>query len=153
MSSYDQLRTSPANRLWHRSKLLDNYELTQAFVTAHRASVLDPEPHLAGGLLLYPYDMNDYESRSDISGCRLYGRANDTGSAHRWDSGWVPAAMAALYQDSLSLPPGPRTLETTSPATAGQDAADGVRVTVRLRFSPPVRGGAEPLEPAGERWR
>ena len=30
---------------------------------------------------------------------------------HRWDSGWVPAAVAALYQDSLSLPPGPNPQE------------------------------------------
>jgi len=23
--------------------------------------------------------------------------------AHRWDSGWVPIALAALYQDSANL--------------------------------------------------
>ena len=59
-----------------------------------------------GGYGLYPQDMADYESLLSSQGvgctrglCRLV--------AHSWDSGWVPAAAAALYQDSLSLPPGP----------------------------------------------
>ena len=26
-----------------------------------------------------------------------------TAMSHRWDSGWMPLAMAALYQDSINL--------------------------------------------------
>ena len=72
----------------------------------HKTPFMTKDRIWLGGYGYYPYDMDDYESRSDIPGRRVYGRANEQ-VAHSWDSGWVPAAVAALYQDSLSLPPGP----------------------------------------------
>ncbi len=31
------------------------------------------------------------------------GSLSGPGSLHRWDSGWLPIAMAALYQDNINL--------------------------------------------------
>ena len=48
--------------------------------------------------------MTDYAALLTSQGI-LYTAGPSQLVPHRWDSGWVPAAVAALYQDSLSLPP------------------------------------------------
>ena len=83
-----------------------NYQLTNAFVTAHDAPFLTSNRIWIEGGSLYPGDVSDYSSLLTTVGI-----AHTTGQtlsvAHRWDSGWMPAALAALYQDSLNQPASP----------------------------------------------
>jgi hypothetical protein len=44
--------------------------------------------------------MTDYDALLTSEGI-LHTNGPSQYMAHRWDSGWVPEALAALYQDSL----------------------------------------------------
>jgi len=50
---------------------------------------------------VFSADASDYDALLTSEGV-----AHTTGAsqpiAHRWDSGWVPAALAALYRDSIA---------------------------------------------------
>ena len=106
MTSYNQLGTSPQTAYGTNENYLDNYDLTQAFVNKYKGPFLTQNRIWLGGYYYYSYDVNDYESRLTSAGV-AFTAGPMTQVQHRWDSGWVPAAVAALYQDSLSLPPGP----------------------------------------------
>ena len=106
MSSYDYYGSSPATAYGTEANFANNYQLSQAFVAAHRTPFMTKDRIWLGGYGLYPQDMADYESLLSSQGV-VYTAGPMQLVAHSWDSGWVPAAVAALYQDSLSLPPGP----------------------------------------------
>jgi hypothetical protein len=53
-----------------------------------------------GGYDAFPTDMSDYDSLLTAEGI-AHTTETATVMAHRWDSGWVPIALTALYQDSL----------------------------------------------------
>ena len=46
--------------------------------------------------------MSDYDARLTSTGI-LHTTETPTVMLHRWDSGWVPDALAALRQDSVNL--------------------------------------------------
>ena len=84
-----------------------NYRLTTAFVdAAHKAPFLSQNRIWIGGYADYQPDDTDYAALLTSEGI-AHTTETPTSMAHRWDSGWVPTAMAALYQDSLNLSPGP----------------------------------------------
>ena len=82
-----------------------NYRLTTAFVDAHKAPFLNQNRIWIGGYADYQADDTDYAALLTSEGI-AHTTETPTSMAHRWDSGWVPIAMAALYQDSLNLSPG-----------------------------------------------
>jgi hypothetical protein len=82
-----------------------NYRLTTAFVDAHKAPFLNQNRIWIGGYADYQADDTDYDALLTSEGI-AHTTETPTSMAHRWDSGWVPIAMAALYQDSLNLSPG-----------------------------------------------
>jgi S-formylglutathione hydrolase FrmB len=82
-----------------------NYRLTTAFVDAHKAPFLSQNRIWIGGYADYQPDDTDYAALLTSEGI-AHTTETPTSMAHRWDSGWVPIAMAALYQDSLNLPSG-----------------------------------------------
>ena len=79
-----------------------NYQLTQAFVDARKAPFVADNRIWIGGFNLYQQDVSDYNAMLTTEGIQHSTEA-PTNMAHRWDSGWVPLAMAALYQDSIHL--------------------------------------------------
>jgi len=78
-----------------------NYRLAQAFIDAHRAPFLMRNRLWIEGGSVFSADASDYDALLTSEGV-----AHTTGAsqpiAHRWDSGWVPAALAALYRDSIA---------------------------------------------------
>jgi len=80
-----------------------NYRLTQSFVDANKGPFLNANRIWIGSYGLYQTDMADYDALLTAEGIQ-HTTETPTSMAHRWDSGWVPLAMAALYQDSLNLP-------------------------------------------------
>ena len=55
-----------------------------------------------GSYSLYQTDVSDYGSILTSEGI-VHSTETPQYMAHRWDSGWMPIALAALYQDSLNL--------------------------------------------------
>ena len=47
--------------------------------------------------------MSDYDALLTSEGI-AHATETPTSMAHRWDSGWVPIALAALEQESLNVP-------------------------------------------------
>jgi hypothetical protein len=80
-----------------------NYELTSAFVTAHKTPFLTSNRIWVEGGSLYATDVSNYDSLLTSAGI-LHTTGQTQSVPHRWDSGWMPVALAALYQDSLKLP-------------------------------------------------
>ena len=106
MSSYDYYGSSPATAYGTEANFANNYQLSQAFVAAHRTSFMTKDRIWLGGYGLYPGEMLHYEALLTSEGVHFTAGPMQL-VAHRWDSGWVAVAVAGLYQDSLSLPPGP----------------------------------------------
>jgi hypothetical protein len=107
MSSYDQYGWSPAENYGTEANFANNYQLTAAFLAAHAAPFEAQDRIWIGGYSYFQQDMSDYDALLTSEGM-----AHTTGPsqylAHSWDSGWIPAALAALYQDSLAYTiPGP----------------------------------------------
>jgi hypothetical protein len=102
MSSYDQFGTDSAANYGTQANFQANYELTPAFVAAYKGPFLSSNRIWIGGYGLYQTDDADYEALLTSEGI---GHSAETPQymPHRWDSGWLRIALAALYQDSLEL--------------------------------------------------
>jgi hypothetical protein len=105
MSSYGQYGDSAAG-YGTDANFQANYRLTQAFVDARKGPFLNSNRIWIGGYALYQTDMSDYDALLTSEGIK-HTTETPTSTTHSWTSGWVPLALAALYQDSLNLPPGP----------------------------------------------
>jgi hypothetical protein len=103
MSAYDEFGADSAAGYGTDANFQANYRLTASFVDAHKGPFLSSNRIWIGGYSLYGTDVSDYDSLLTSEGI-----AHTTGTpqqaAHRWDSGWVPEALAALNQDSINLP-------------------------------------------------
>ena len=103
MSSYDEYGSSSAASYGTEANFEANYELTTAFLDAHKAPFLSQNRIWIGGYNAFQTDISDYDALLTSEGIP-HTMGPSQLIAHRWDSGWVPAALAALYQDSLRLP-------------------------------------------------
>ncbi len=106
MNSYDEYGPSSSVNYGLEANFETNYELTSTFVGAHKAPFLNENRIWIGGYSAFPTDISDYDSLLTSQGI-AYTTGPSQYLAHRWDSGWVPAALAGLYQDSINLPPSP----------------------------------------------
>jgi hypothetical protein len=102
MSSYNQNGASPSYGT--QANFASNYQLTRSFVDARKAPFLTNNRIWIGGYNVFKTDVSDYDALLKSEGI-IHTMGPSQLIAHRWDSGWVPAALSALYQDSLSLPP------------------------------------------------
>jgi Putative esterase len=102
MSSYDQFGADSAQNYGTDANFQANYRLTTAFVDAHKTPFLSNNRIWVGGYNLYQPDDTDYNALLTSEGI-VHSSLMQSYPAHSWDSGWVPAAMAALYQDSINL--------------------------------------------------
>jgi S-formylglutathione hydrolase FrmB len=104
MSSYDQYDGTVTN-YGTDANFQASYRLTAAFVQAHAAPFQSSNRIWIGGYSLYQQDMSAYDKLLTAAGIE-HSTENPTPAAQSWDSGWVPQAIAALYQDSLNPPAG-----------------------------------------------
>ena len=102
MSSYDLFGSNSASNYGTDANFQANYRLTAAFVDVHKGPFLINNRIWIGGYNLFPTDDSDYNNLL-ASEAIVHSHVSQQYSAHSWDSGWVPAAMAALYQDSVNL--------------------------------------------------
>jgi hypothetical protein len=106
MSSYNQFGADSAAGYGTDANFQANYRLTTAFVDAHKGPFLSSNRIWIGGYSLYGTDDSDYDRLLTSEGI-AHSTETPQSMAHRWDSGWVPIALAALRQDSANLPPTP----------------------------------------------
>ena len=102
MSSYDELGSDPAANYGTDANFQANYRLTTAFVDSLKTPFLANNRIWIGGYSLFQSDMSDYDNLLTSEGI-AHSTETPQDVAHRWDSGWVPMALAALYQDSINL--------------------------------------------------
>jgi hypothetical protein len=100
-SSYNQFGQDSAANYGTDANFQANYRLTNAFVYAHRAPFLTSNRIWIGGYGVYQAEDADYDARLSSEGI-VHSTETPQYMAHRWDSGWISIALAALYQDSLS---------------------------------------------------
>ena len=105
MSSYGQFWGS-ANEYGTDANFQANYRLTPIFLEAHKLPFISNNRIWIGGYQAFQPDMSDYDALLNSEGI-AHTTETPTPMPHRWDSGWVQIALAALSQDSQNL--------TTSP--------------------------------------
>ena len=103
MSAYDQFSANSAASYGTDANFQANYRLTMSFVDAHKGPFLSNNRIWIGGYSLYGTDVADYDRLLTSEGIP-HTTETPTSTSHRWDSGWVPQALAALRQDSINLP-------------------------------------------------
>ena len=103
MDSWDG--TPPAPNYGTLANYHANYQLTSSFVNQYSAPFKTANRIWIGGYSLYQQDLSDYDAILTAAGV-VHSYGPNQSAAHAWTSGWVPTAMAALYQDSLALPGG-----------------------------------------------
>lgn len=102
MSTYNGLGCDPAANYGTDANYQANYRLTTAFVDSRKAPFLSNNRIWIGGYSLYQTDVSDYGAILNSEGI-AHSTETPQYMTHRWDSGWMPIAMAALYQDSINL--------------------------------------------------
>jgi hypothetical protein len=102
MSSYDEYGGNPTASYGTNANFQDNYELSPAFLQAHEGPFTTSNRIWIGGYAAFQTDDSDYDALLTAEGIE-HTTETPTYMAHRWDSGWVPLALAALYQDSVNL--------------------------------------------------
>jgi Putative esterase len=102
MTSYSAFGADSQSGYGTDANFQANYRLTTAFVDARKAPFLSENRIWIGGYGDYQPDDAAYDALLTSEGI-AHSTETPTAMAHRWDSGWVPLALAALYQDSTSL--------------------------------------------------
>jgi Putative esterase len=125
MSSYNQYATA-ALSYGTDGNFQVNYRLTSAFIAARKAPFVAKNRIWIGGYALFGTDMNDFNNLLDREGIQHLTEV-PTPMAHSWDSGWVPMALSALYENSQDLngkvyPEAPPVSETSGAIRAAQPA-------------------------------
>jgi hypothetical protein len=101
MSSYNEYTGSAAS-YGTANNFQSSYRLTPALVGAYKAPFLSENRLWIGGYDLFGTDVDDFNNLLKDEGV-AHSTEVPTRMAHRWDSGWVPLAMSALYKDSQDL--------------------------------------------------
>jgi S-formylglutathione hydrolase FrmB len=102
MSSYDYLGSDPAANYGTDANFQANYRLTASFLAAHKTGFTTNNRIWIGGYNLFQQDVSDYDALLTSQGI-VHTDGPSLLMNHAWGSGWVPEALAALYQDSLKL--------------------------------------------------
>ncbi len=101
MSSYNQYTGSAAS-YGTAANFQTSYRLTPAFVDAHKTPFLCQNRLWIGSYNLFGTDVNDFNNLLNREGIE-HSTEVPTPMAHRWDSGWVPVGLSALYKQSQNL--------------------------------------------------
>jgi Putative esterase len=101
MSSYNQYAGSAASYGTATNFQL-SYRLTPAFINARKAPFVAQDRIWIGGYDLFGTDVNAFNRLLNRDGVEHLMEV-PTPMAHRWDSGWLPIALSALYENSQNL--------------------------------------------------
>jgi hypothetical protein len=118
MSSYAQFGSSSENEYGTNANFQTNYQLTPSFLNAHKAPFLNSNRIWIGGYNAFQTDIADYDALLTSTGIEHTTEAPQQ-MAHRWDSGWVQIALAALSQDSAAV------VAVAVPSTSGAPSISG----------------------------
>ena len=102
MTSTDAYGSTEEAEYGSEANYADNYELTPSFVAAHKAPFTTADRIWVGGYALFQKDVTDYGALLTTAGIE-HMTGVPVQMVHRWDSGWVPDALAALEQLSAGL--------------------------------------------------
>ena len=102
MSTYDEYCCDADTDYGTNANFQANYELTPAFLAAHEAPFLNSNRIWIGSGTAFVQDVTDYDALLTSEGIE-HTTVGPEDLAHTWDGGWVPLALAGLYQDSLGL--------------------------------------------------
>ena len=102
MGSYTAFGSSTTDAYGTDANFQANYRLTPAFLDAHKDPFLKNNRIWIGGYQVFQTDVSDYDALLTSEGI-VHSTETPTAMAHSWDSGWVPLALTALYQDSVNL--------------------------------------------------
>ena len=100
--SYDALGSSEATAYGTNANFLANYQLSQNFVNTYAAPFAQQKRLWIGGYYYFDWDVYNNYAPELTNAHVLYDAESATQMAHNWGSGWVPGALAALYQDSIN---------------------------------------------------
>jgi hypothetical protein len=103
-TAYDQFGSTSANCYGTDANFQANYRLTATFLDSHKGPFLTQNRIWIGGYDGFQTDMTNYDALLTSTGI-LHSTATPQHMTHRWDSGWVPIALAALRQNSVNLTP------------------------------------------------
>ena len=108
---------------------------------AARAAPFQTENRIEiGGYSLFGPDMSDYDALLTSLGV-AHTTAPPEYAAHLWDSGWMPEALATLYQDSLNL--SVKSLSSSTSLTSSTDKSTfGQALTLTATVSSSFSDGA-----------
>jgi hypothetical protein len=102
MSAYDEYGPGPAACYGTDANFQANYRLTRQFVDARRTPFLQNRRIWIGRGPVFTDNVSRYDSILAAAGlCYAAGTALD--SPHRWDGGWLPAALDGLRRCSTEL--------------------------------------------------
>lgn len=101
MSSYDQFGADSADNYGTDANFQTNYRLTQSFLVADETPFLTNNRIWIGSYNAFEQDVADYDTLLTSVGI-IHTTGTPQNIPHRWDSGWVPGALTALYQDSIN---------------------------------------------------
>lgn len=102
MSTHDEYGPGSANCYGTDANFQANYRLTNQFVGARRTPFLQHCRIWIGQGPIFMSSVSRYESMLAAAGIRYAARAA-LDSPHRWDGGWLPAALAGLQECSIEL--------------------------------------------------
>jgi hypothetical protein len=102
MSTYDKYGSSSAGSYGTDTNFQANYRLTTSFMQARKAPFRSNNRIWIGGYSDFQTDMSNYNTLLTSEGV-AHSTQTPQLVAHRWDSGWVSMALAALRQDSINL--------------------------------------------------
>lgn len=115
-SSYSDYGVSSENSYGTDANFQDNYRLTMSFMEAHKSPLMAHPRIWIGDYANFFNDVTDFNSV--LTGFSIpFMAETPTNMTHRWDSGWVPLALAALSQMSPALYP------TTTPSSPSSTSA------------------------------
>lgn len=80
-----------------------NYRLTAAFVQAHKTPFLSNNRIWISGYNVFQREVANLHAFLATNGIVHTYSPQVLRPAHAWDSGWVPDAVAGLYQNSINL--------------------------------------------------
>jgi Putative esterase len=105
MSRYDEYGAASAYDT--QTNFGSQYELTRSFIHAHSRPFRKQNRIWIGGYSVFGTDVADYDMLLTQAGIK-HTMGPSKYVAHRWDSGWIPAALVALHEDSQKLRAVPR---------------------------------------------
>ena len=143
MSSYDEYIRS-ANNYGTDANFQASYRLNTAFVDAHKSPFLTKNRIWIGGYNAFQSDISDYDALLTSEGI-LHTMGPSQQIAHRWNSGWVPQALAALHQDSIQQHPPVIGTSSVSPTTV----TAGSQITFTWHLTSEAGITATALDPMG----